>query len=363
MEEAGGMASRPHHRAPTRLGRGPHSPRQHVADPQGVAHMSTDHDNTDYSNHPDNERHHTDQHRDDERFERRHHHGRSGPRGDNPWEQIFGAEGPFGPRGPFGKGGPFGKSGIFGQQGADIARNIWENATAGGASFGTQDAPPSRGPWEPQEHLREHRGWVDHESGPGRPERRGPRRGGPGGPDGPGPRGHRGGPAGRRGRRPKGDVRLAALLLIAEEPRNGYQIIEELAARTSGAWRPSSGAVYPALAQLEDEGLIQAFESDGRKSFRLTDDGQRTVDANDAAAPWETATADAGEALGGRHGGEMWQAFGQVAMAAKAVSATRDAATMSEAAKVLDQARRNLYRILADGPQDAPVDDASDTTD
>jgi len=38
------------------------------------------------------------------------------------------------------------------------------------------------------------------------------------------------------------------------------------------------------------------------------------------------------------------------------VSATRDAATMTEAAKVLEDTRRALYRILADGPQDEPVD-------
>ena len=280
---------------------------------------------------------------------RGHHNGPRGrrPQGDSPWEQIFGADGPFGPRGPFGKGG------LFGPQGADMARAIWENATAGAAHPQDASAPPrdwERGP-------RGRRDWAE-DGEFGRPDGdRGKRRGGPDGPrgEGRGRRGH-GGPGGRRGRRPKGDVRLAALLLIAEEPRNGYQIIEELASRSSGAWKPSSGAVYPALAQLEDEGLIEAFDNDGRKAFRLTDAGQQAVEDNAAPAPWETATADASEAMGGRPGGEMWQAFGQVAMAAKAVSATRDAATMTEAAKVLEDTRRALYRILADGPQDEPVD-------
>ncbi len=80
------------------------------------------------------------------------------------------------------------------------------------------------------------------------------------------------GAAGRKARR--GDIRTAALLLLAEEPRNGYQIMQEVQERSEGAWRPSPGSVYPALAQLEDEGLIRSEEIDGRKLFRLTDDGR-----------------------------------------------------------------------------------------
>ena len=86
---------------------------------------------------------------------------------------------------------------------------------------------------------------------------------------GPGPRGPRG--RGRKARR--GDIRTAALLLLAEEPRNGYQIMQEVEERSGGVWSPSPGSVYPALAQLEDEGLIRSEEIDGRKLFALTDAG------------------------------------------------------------------------------------------
>lgn len=286
-----------------------------------------------------------------------HAHGPRGRRGqDNPWDAIFGPEGPFGPRGPLAKGG------IFGPQGADVARTIWENATSGSSPW--QPGPHrGRSPWEPQDaRPQEAREWRTSDA-PSQRGRDGERRHGrPGGPRGTqsddgSARGRRGGPGGRRGgRRPRGDVRLAALLLIAEEPRNGYQVIEELAARTGGTWRPSSGAVYPALAQLEDEGLIEAFDTDGRKAYRLTAAGHDAVAAvQDAPAPWETARAEAREAFGGRSGGQLWQAFGQVAMAAKAVAATRDPATMTAASAVLEQARRALYRILADGPQDTPT--------
>src|SRR6266704_6657911 len=92
---------------------------------------------------------------------------------------------------------------------------------------------------------------------------------------------------GRRARR--GDIRTAALLLLAEEPRNGYQIMQEVEERSDGVWRPSPGSVYPALAQLEDEGLIRSEQIEGRKLFVITDQGRALVEqrAADAPAPWE----------------------------------------------------------------------------
>ena len=87
--------------------------------------------------------------------------------------------------------------------------------------------------------------------------------------------GHGGFPRGPRARR--GDVRAAALLLLAEEPRNGYQIMQEIEKRSGGVWRPSPGSVYPALAQLEDEGLIRVDEQEGRRSYTLTDIGHAYV--------------------------------------------------------------------------------------
>src|SRR5437870_11482793 len=81
---------------------------------------------------------------------------------------------------------------------------------------------------------------------------------------------------GRRARR--GDIRAAALLLLAEEPRNGYQLMQEIEERSGGVWRPSPGSVYPALAQLEDEGLVRSIEQDGRKLFELTDTGRAHVE-------------------------------------------------------------------------------------
>src|SRR5882757_4106684 len=126
---------------------------------------------------------------------------------------------------------------------------------------------------------------------------------------GPGPRGR-----GRKARR--GDIRTAALLLLAEEPRNGYQIMQQVEERSDGVWRPSPGSVYPALQQLEDEGLIRSQEHDGRKLFALTDEGREHVQERDAAAPapWDQMSGDVSDeahALG-RLMRELASAFVQV---------------------------------------------------
>ena len=97
-----------------------------------------------------------------------------------------------------------------------------------------------------------------------------------------------GGPfGGGRGRRRRGDVRTALLLLLAEEPRNGYQLMQAIEERSGGRWRPSPGSVYPSLAQLEDEGLIRGVDRDGTKLFEVTDAGrEHPAERDDAAPPW-----------------------------------------------------------------------------
>src|SRR5262245_33907859 len=75
--------------------------------------------------------------------------------------------------------------------------------------------------------------------------------------------------AGHRAKR--GDIRSAILRLLAEEPRNGYQIMQALEERSRGTWRPSPGSVYPALSQLEDEGLVRSESVGTGRVFALTD--------------------------------------------------------------------------------------------
>ncbi|MFI5004734.1 MAG: PadR family transcriptional regulator [Solirubrobacterales bacterium] len=158
-----------------------------------------------------------------------------------------------------------------------------------------------------------------------------------------------GGPPWRGGRKARrGDIRTAALLLLAEEPRNGYQIMQEVEERSDGAWRPSPGSVYPALAQLEDEGLISSEELDGRKAFRLTDAGRAHVEERDPErpAPWEQTSGGRGAKA---H--ELGKIMREVAFAFTQVLRAGSEEQQEQARRVLVTARRELYRILADGAE------------
>jgi DNA-binding PadR family transcriptional regulator len=167
---------------------------------------------------------------------------------------------------------------------------------------------------------------------------------GPGGFGGFGPfgRGFGGRGGGRRARR--GDVRGAALLLLEEQPRNGYQLMQEIEDRSGGVWRPSPGSIYPALSQLEDEGLVRSDESAGRRAFQLTDEGRTYVEENREAlgVPWDDVGGDVPEGLF-----ELRKLLMALGMATMQVAQAGNEAQTDEARKVLEDARRALYRILA----------------
>jgi DNA-binding PadR family transcriptional regulator len=156
-----------------------------------------------------------------------------------------------------------------------------------------------------------------------------------------------------RARARRGDVRAAALALLAEqEPRNGYQIIQAIGERSGGIWRASPGSVYPALQQLEDEGLVRAEAGDGgRRGYVLTDEGRAYV----AAHPDELEGAWRGWGpLGGAV--EMRELVQQVHMAAFQVMSAGTDAQQAQARKLLADTRKALYRILAADEEDASQD-------
>jgi DNA-binding PadR family transcriptional regulator len=150
---------------------------------------------------------------------------------------------------------------------------------------------------------------------------------------------------GRRSRAKRGDVRAAALLLLAEEPRNGYQLMEEIERRSGGAWRPSPGSIYPALAQLEDEGLVRAEEAAGRRAYQLTPDGEAYVEEHRDAlgSPWDEAGEGVPDELV-----DLRTLIAHVGMATLQVGQSGDEKQIAEAKKVLSETRKSLYRILAD---------------
>jgi DNA-binding PadR family transcriptional regulator len=181
----------------------------------------------------------------------------------------------------------------------------------------------------------------------------------PGGPFGPGdhPFGRHGFGRGQRAR--KGDVRAAILDLFAEEEGrawNGYQLIQEIPARTDGAWRPSAGSVYPALQLLEDEGLISPQGTGRRRVYTLTDQGRGYAEAHadELRSSWDAAAGMTDDdAI------EFRNLIRQVMMAVMEVRRAGSTEQVAQARAVLAQARKSLYLILA---EDEPAATAAETS-
>ncbi len=126
--------------------------------------------------------------------------------------------------------------------------------------------------------------------------------------------------------------------------------MQELEQRSQGVWRPSPGSVYPALQQLEDEGLVRASESGGGRVFELTERGRAWVKehADEVAAPWEAMSSAAGDDFV-----DLIRLCRQLGVAAVQVARAGNAAQVAQARKVVGDARRALYRLLAEEPGDA----------
>ena len=157
-----------------------------------------------------------------------------------------------------------------------------------------------------------------------------------------------GGPDRRRGRRRGGrggDVRAAVLLLLDDAPRHGYQLIQDIAERSSGVWTPSPGSVYPVLQQLEDEGLITIERIEGRNTATLTADGQTYVE--DHREAFDSSWAEATTARPGRMTIETGQSFRSLLMAWREVMQNGTPEQRTEANELLDRTRKSLYGILA----------------
>ena len=148
---------------------------------------------------------------------------------------------------------------------------------------------------------------------------------------------------GSRARR--GDMQAAILGLLAEQPMHGYQVIQELANRSGGAWTPGPGSVYPTLQAMEEQGLVAGEQDGSRRTFSLTDIGRAAV-ASPAherePMPWEQIAESSGPRLALR------QSIGALFAASAQMERTGSADQIEKAVALIDQARKALYLLLAE---------------
>ena len=102
------------------------------------------------------------------------------------------------------------------------------------------------------------------------------------------------GPESFRGRKMGSvDLRLVLLMLLAERPSHGYELIKALEERSGGFYSPSPGMVYPALTWLEEVGYASVTAEGAKKLYHITAEGQAYLAQNKASRRGDPCAAGA----------------------------------------------------------------------
>ena len=88
-----------------------------------------------------------------------------------------------------------------------------------------------------------------------------------------------------------GEIRLALLSMLEGGPKHGYELMKELETKSGGIYKASAGAIYPALQQLEDEGMVTSDAAAGKRTYSLTDAGKAELqrEAETVKRIWQRA--------------------------------------------------------------------------
>jgi DNA-binding PadR family transcriptional regulator len=145
-----------------------------------------------------------------------------------------------------------------------------------------------------------------------------------------------------------GEIRLALLSMLESGPKHGYELMKELEAKSNGVYKASAGAIYPALQQLEDEGLVTSDQSQGKRVYTLTDAGKAEVqrEAETIKRIWYRAQ-DAGSWLIGPEGAEMARPAAAVMKAALRVARDHwhDSAKMNKIREILERTKQEIEAL------------------
>ncbi len=89
----------------------------------------------------------------------------------------------------------------------------------------------------------------------------------------------------------RGELKEAIVVVLASlGEAHGYAIMNELKGRIGGGWKPSPGAIYPALLALVETGHVSTAERDGMRVYSLTAAGQQAAEAASWASRWPALT-------------------------------------------------------------------------
>ena len=92
----------------------------------------------------------------------------------------------------------------------------------------------------------------------------------------------------------RGELKQAILVILESfDAAHGYAIMGELKNRVGGDWKPSPGAIYPALLALVEQGYVKTSAEDGTRLYSLTPDGRLEARTSAVAGRWASLNARA----------------------------------------------------------------------
>ena len=142
-----------------------------------------------------------------------------------------------------------------------------------------------------------------------------------------------------------GEMKFVILRLIREKPRHGYEVIKALEEKMGGCYTPSAGTVYPTLQLLEDQGYIKAGDTEGKKVYHITREGEQYLDDNKPVLDEIfDRVRDTVRDLAGGSMGEMNSAFGNLARATyrRAWRSGPDHPALKQVAEILRRATAEI---------------------
>jgi DNA-binding PadR family transcriptional regulator len=143
------------------------------------------------------------------------------------------------------------------------------------------------------------------------------------------------------------DLVLAALL---DGPAHGYELMDRLERFSGGNWRPSPGSIYPLLAMFEDKGVVESHEAEGRRVFSLTAAGREQAEQakqrgiTDPGPAFSADPRSPNDSRSPQLGAEMQQ----LEVAGRQIVMLADPAQVEQAVEIVRNARKALYRLLAE---------------
>ncbi len=153
-----------------------------------------------------------------------------------------------------------------------------------------------------------------------------------------------------------GEIRLALLSMLESGPKHGYELMKELDTKSGGIYKASAGAIYPALQQLEDEGLVTSDAAAGKRTYSLTDGGKAELqrEADTVKKIWQRAeqAGDWGPWMGAE-GAEVMRPAAELMKAAlkAATRGSHDSPKIAKIREILERAKREiegLEKVVSD---------------